>query len=268
MGALVKLLFSYDRTDVRNFLNFLTISMRDRYLGSRLGMVWAILGPLLMMGIFTFVFGFVFKAKLPGADTSLAYVIWLIAGYGPWLFFSEGLSAGTSSFIKHSALIRNISFKRELLVFAEVLTGTIPMLVAIVFLAILLVIDGRTPNVAWLILPFVLFVQYILLCGLGLALGSLNVFVRDVMFALPNLLLMMLFASPIFYPITAFPEPLQTISVFNPIYVISEAYRAPILHGTLPPLWSLAYALVVSFGIFLAGLVVFRRLRPFFDSRI
>lgn len=242
--------------------------MKDRYLGSRLGLAWAIVGPLLMLSIFTFVFAFVFKSKLPGAETSISYVIWLIAGYGPWLFISEGLSSSTSAFVKHSALIRNISFRRELLVLAEALTGIVPLLVAVVFLAVLLAVDGRTPNIAWIIIPPILLAQYILVCGFGLILGSLNVFARDVMFALPNILTVVLFASPIFYPLSAFPPSVQNVMAYNPIYVILESYRAPILNGAFPSAWTIAYSFASAIGIFICGMIVFLRLRPYFDSRL
>lgn len=261
-------LTTYSAVDLRNFLNFVALSMKDRYLGSRLGLAWAIVSPLLMLSIFTFVFGFVFKSKLPGSDTSLSYVIWLIAGYGPWLFTSEGLSSSTGAFVKHSSLIRNISFRQELLVFAEALTGIVPLLVAVVFLAVLLVADGRTPSLSWSIIPLILLAQYILVCGLGLILGSINVFARDVMFALPNILLVVLFASPIFYPITAFPQSVQHITAYNPIYVILESYRAPILNAEFPSLWTIGYSFASAIGVFLIGIVFFLRLRPYFDSRL
>jgi lipopolysaccharide transport system permease protein len=99
-------------------------------------------------------------------------------------------------------------------------------------------------------------------------LGSLNVFARDVMFALPNILLVVLFASPIFYPITAFPSKVQEIMAYNPIYVMLESYRAPILNGHLPSLWTIGYSFAWSIGVFLLGMVFFLRLRPYFDSRL
>jgi len=268
LGSLRHALTSYGRADFRNFVNFLTLSMKDRYLGSRLGLAWAVAGPLLMLSIFTFVFGFVFKSKLPGAETSISYIIWLIAGYGPWLFIAEGLGAATGAFVKHAALIRNISFRRELLVFAEAMTGIVPLLVAVVFLALLLAVEGRAPNLAWLVIPPILLAQYILVCGFGLILGSINVFARDVMFALPNILLVVLFASPIFYPITAFPPAIQNVMAYNPIYVILESYRAPILNGAFPSLWTLGYSFASATAVFLVGMLFFLRLRPYFDSRL
>ncbi len=72
---------------------------------------------MIMLGIFTFVFGYVFKSKLPGAETSLSYVIWLISGYGPWLAISDGISSGTSAITGNSGLVKNLSFKTELLTY-------------------------------------------------------------------------------------------------------------------------------------------------------
>jgi ABC-type polysaccharide/polyol phosphate export permease len=153
-------------------------------------------------------------------------------------------------------------------VFAEALTGIVPLLVAVVFLVILLLLDGRPPSPSWIIIPFILLAQYILVCGFGLILGSINVFARDVMFALPNILLVVLFASPIFYPITAFPPAVQHIMAYNPIYVILESYRSPILNGELPSLWTIGYSFASAIGIFIIGIAFFVRLRPYFDSRL
>ena len=119
--------------------------MNLRFLGSALGIVWAAANPVLMLGIFTFVFGVVFKSKLPGAETSLSYVIWLISGYGPWLAIAEGLSTGTSAVVANSNLVKNLKFKTEILPIAGALTGIIPLLVAILYLMALLAIDGRPP---------------------------------------------------------------------------------------------------------------------------
>ena len=89
----------YNRRDLRMFVGFFRMLLRDKVLGSSLGMIWAVANPLLMLGIFTFVFGFVFKSRLPGAESSLGFVIWLVSGYGPWLAISEGLNACTAAVV-------------------------------------------------------------------------------------------------------------------------------------------------------------------------
>src|SRR5450759_1162074 len=100
-------LASFDRRDLGMLLNLFRMSLSDRFLGSALGLVWAILGPLMLMGIFCFVFTFVFPGRLSGRVGSLPYLIWLISGYGPWLALSDGLSSATGSVVGNAGIVKN-----------------------------------------------------------------------------------------------------------------------------------------------------------------
>ncbi len=233
-----------------------------------MGLVWAVANPTLMLGIFTFVFAFVFTAKLPGSERSLSYVIWLISGYGPWLAIIEGLSTSTSAVTSNAGLVKNLAFKTELLPIAGSLMGLVPLAVSMSYLAVLLVFDGTVPSLSWLVMVPVVVTQFLLVTGIGLFLSAVNVFVRDTALALPNVLLMLLFASPIFYPIENFPIPVQTVLQFNPFYLIAESYRQPLLHHTLPQVWRLAYLAALSTAVFMGGLAFFRRLKGHFDARL
>ena len=86
-------MFGFERRDLRLIVSFAKNNIRDKYLGTTLGGFWGVAQPLLMLAVYTFVFGFVFKARLPGADTTFAYAIWLISGYGPWMSIAEGTIA-------------------------------------------------------------------------------------------------------------------------------------------------------------------------------
>lgn len=262
------MIFSLNRQDVRMAWNLFRMTLRDRFLGSSLGMLWAWTSPALMLGIFIFAFGFVFKAKLPGAETSLTYVIWLISGYGPWLAISEGLAASTTSVVANAGMIKNLPMKTELLPMAGALTGIVPLVVAIILNVALMGASGTTPSWSWILIPFAVLVQFMLVAGIGLFLAALNVFVRDVALVLPNALLILLFASPIFYQLEQFPPVMRTISQFNPFYALTEAYRQPLLYGQVPPLWQLIYVLCLTVMLFMLGLVFFRRLKSHFDSRL
>lgn len=259
-------LLGFHRADLQQIGVFLKIMIRDRFLGSLLGIAWSIVTPLLMLGIFTFVFGFVFKSKLPGAETSLAYVIWLISGYGPWLAISEGIMASTVSVTGNAQLVKNLTFKTELLPLAGSLTGIVPLLVATAYLVVLLAAEGRWPQPAWAMLVPIILCQFALVAGIGLLLAALNVLVRDIAFVMPNVLLVVMFASPIFYPIDAYPAILREAMQFNPFYVIAESYRRPLLLGEVAPSWMLPYLATVAGLVFLAGLKTFRLLRRHFDS--
>jgi lipopolysaccharide transport system permease protein len=258
----------FDTQDIKMLFRFVRMAMRDRFLGSKLGFLWALAQPIIMMAIFTLVFGFILKGKLPGAETNLAYIIWLISGYGPWLSIAECIGTSTLSVVGGVSLIKNLAFKAELLPISAVLVGLVPLVVSVVFLACLLVADNRAANLAWFSMPLVFVLQLLFLAGVGMFLSALTVFARDVAFIIPSFLLMMMFLTPIFYPIEAMPGPLAMVSVFNPFYVLAEGYRQPIVYGQVIPLWSFAYMAVVSAASFLGGLMFFRRLRPYFDARI
>jgi lipopolysaccharide transport system permease protein len=258
----------FDRRDLGMIGNLFKLALTDRYLGSALGLTWAVLSPLLLMGIFTFVFTFVFPARLQGKEGALPFVIWLLSGYGPWLAISEGLSAATASVVGNAGIVKNIVFKSEILPAVGALIGLVPLLVSFCVILLLQLINGDLPRLALFSLPVVLGLQILFVSGLGLFLAALNVFVRDTALALPNVLTLLLFASPIFYPLSAYPAAARVVLQFNPFYVIAACYRAPILDGILPSLWMLAYLAVVAVAIFMAGLWWFRRLKSFFDTRL
>ena len=95
-------------SDLRLILNIFKMRIRDRYLGSALGIIWAILHPLFLLGTYTFVFGFVFKTKIPGSDTTLSYAIWMISGFVPYLAFTESVNDSANSVVSSAALVKNI----------------------------------------------------------------------------------------------------------------------------------------------------------------
>jgi len=258
----------FDRRDVRMATNLFRMMLRDRYLGSRLGLLWAVGSPALMFATFTFVFGFVLKARLPGAETSLAYVSWLISGYGPWLATSEGLATSTVSVSGNAGLIKNLPLKSELLSIAGALTGIVPLGMAIVFEFVLLAVRGSGPSWAWLALPFVTLVQFLLIAGMGLYLSAANVLIRDVALALPNAMLVLLFATPIFYSVSDLPRAMQMISEANPFYRISDAYRVLLVKGEMPGIVASGYSAALSLVVFGSGLSFFRRMRTHFDSHL
>lgn len=259
-------LLGFDKNDLRFILSLWRMSLADRYLGSALGGTWAILNPLLMFALFTFVFGFVFKARLPGADSTLAYSIWLICGFGPWLANTEALTAAANSIISNSGLVKNMSFKTEVLPIASTMLGLIPLTVSIIFILGLQLVAGYGWNWSLVWLPFVVLVQFIFLAALGVMVAVITTFVRDFGIVLPNLLMILLFATPIFYPIEAVPSIVQGLIGFNPIYIIASAYRAVLLGEQVVPLFPLFSLALFSFGLLTFSLAVFRRVKGFFPA--
>jgi lipopolysaccharide transport system permease protein len=262
------LLMGFDRADLRFMFNLWRMNLADRYLGSTLGGAWAILNPLMMFALFTFVFGFVFKARLPGADSTMAYSIWLISGYGPWLATSEAITAASSSIISNAGLVKNVAFKSEVLPIATTFLGVIPLGVSVVFLLALQILTGDGWHISLVWLPFVVGVQFLFLSGFGILISAITTFVRDFGIVLPNLLMIILFSTPIFYPVEAVPPFIQILMNINPIYIIANAYRAVLLGKQHLPLFSLIILAMLSFGNLSFALKIFRRVKGYFPAVI
>lgn len=258
----------FDRRDAQTIWNFLKMFVRNRFLGSHLGSIWAIANPLLLFSIYTFVFGFVFKSKLPGSEATLSYVTWLIAGFGFWLGLNEALVSAANSIHGNSGIVKNMAFKIECLPLAATLMGLIPLAVSLAFLLVLLPFDGNPPSWHALVVPFVVLLAFALVAGLGLALAPLVVFFRDVGVALPTLLMMMLFATPIFYPIDAMPGWAQTISHVNPIFILVDWMRQPLIFHRFPNPLSLIWVMLLAAAIWSFSLPAFRRVKGHLHSAL
>jgi lipopolysaccharide transport system permease protein len=258
----------FDRRDVSTIWNFFRMFLRDRFLGSRLGTFWGVFNPVLMLVIYTFVFGYVFKARLPGADTTLAFATWLIAGYGPWLAVSESLNSAANSIVVSSGLVKNMAFKTECLPIAASLMGLVPLTVSFVFALGLLVVDGNPPTWHALAAVVGILLTFCFLTAVGLGLAVLTVFVRDVGVILPNVLLMVLFASPIFYPLDAMPRLLRAAAKWNPFYLLAEFVREPLVFHRIPPLSQWLYMVVLIGILGWLTLKLFRRLKGSLSSML
>lgn len=257
-----------ERRDLPTLLSFARNHLRDKHLGSFLGSLWSVLQPLSMLAVYTFVFGFVFKVRLPGAETTFAYAIWLISGYGPWMGFTEGIMASAASVTSAAGLVKNVAFKTELLPIAAGLTGSLPIVVSLCFVGGLLVIDGNMPSWHVLFLPVVVLSQFLLIASIGIPLSAVTVFFKDFTYALPNLLMIVLFMSPIFYPVESLPHVFQAVSAFNPVYILVESYRSILLYHQLPDFFGLGYVSLTALAVVSLSLRYFRRLKGYFDSAL
>lgn len=259
-------MFGFNRQDIRLAFNLFKMNVRDRYLGSSLGSFWAIANPLFMLALYTFVFGFVFKVRLPGAETTLGYVIWLIIGYGPWIATIEAIMASTMSVVGAAGVVKNMAFKTELLPISAAFVGLISLGVSLCFLLILMTVEGHFPDwhIVWL--PLIIALQFLLIVSMGLWLSAINVFVRDLSLALPNILTIIMFVTPIFYPMESMPTVVQKLSFANPFFLIADAYRTTLMHQQSPSGVGMVYVFILALVLFITGLAAFRRAKGYFDS--
>lgn len=263
-------MFGFNNTDYRMIFNFFKLNLKDRYLSSVLGCVWAVLNPIIMLSIFTFIFGFVYKARLPGASTTLSYVIWLVSGYGPWLAISEGILNSSNAVVSNRGVVKNMAFKTEMLPISSVLVSIVPLLVSLLFLSVLMVLDGNMPSWHIVMLVPVIIIMYCFMIGMGFFLSAATVFLRDIAIVLPNILMIILFLSPIFYTLESMPWPIQMVSKANPFYIITEGFRQPLVYHQIPTslLWGLTYVSCLTAFLCFVGLNRFRQVKGYFSSVI
>ena len=233
---------------------------RSRYLGSLLGSIWSILNPLAMIFIYTVIFSRVMRAKLPGIDDPMAYGLFVCAGLLPWIFFTELLSRFPNIFIEQAALLKKVSFPRITLPVIALCSATINFIIIFSLLLIFLLITGRFPG--WAVLGYLplLIIQQMFVVGVGVMLGSMNVFFRDIGQFVGVVLQFWFWFTPIVYVITMVPEEAQRLLPFNPMTDFVQAYQGIILQGTWPDFMQFKLHFLGAEVTLIGGFFVFHKL--------
>ncbi|WP_242207920.1 MULTISPECIES: ABC transporter permease [unclassified Pseudomonas] len=230
-----------------------------RYRNSLFGALWPIFNPLSMIIVYTVIFSHIMRARLPGVDDSMAYSIYLCAGLLAWGLFSEITLRSQNMFLDNANLLKKISFPRVCLPVIVLINAGINFAIIIgLFLGFLLV-TGRWPGMALLALVPLVALQMMLSAGLGMVLGVLNVFFRDVGQLFGICLQFWFWLTPIVYPISILPEWLRSLLQFNPLTNLIASYQNVFLYGQWP-LWSSLLPAFVIGAVFCAiGLRLFRQ---------
>ncbi|WP_114241364.1 ABC transporter permease [Dyella sp. C9] len=240
-------------------LSSIRVEFRARFARSRLGALWMIIHPLAQAAIYALILSDVMSARLPGVDDKLAYSIYLLGGTLGWSLFSELLVRCTSIFIDNANTMKKVRFPKICL--PLITSGVALVNCALLFVATLLImgIFGRYPgiNVLWVV-PLVA-VTLVLGLGVGLILGTLNVFVRDIGQVVPILLQIMFWFTPIVYSPEILPASIRPLIYLNPMSGIVRGFQNALLFNTVPPwghILQVAAAACVLLGF---ALVLFRR---------
>ena len=229
-----------------------------RYAGTLLGGVWSLLQPLAMILIYTVVFSRVMHARLGSSDLPYAYSIFLCAGMLPWVLFVESVGRTTSVFLDYGNLIKKVQFPKVCLPAIALLSAGFNFAAAFAIFLVFLTAMGAFPG--WLLLPLaaVLAVQLALSAGLGVMLGTLNVFFRDVGQITSVGLQFWFWLTPIVYPPTIVPPWMQRGLRFNPMAPIVAAYQQILVYGTLPDPVTLLYPAALALLLSALGYRLFR----------
>jgi ABC-type polysaccharide/polyol phosphate export permease len=244
-----------------------TLVMRDlksRYIGSVMGLCWAVINPLVLLAVFTFVFATVFKQRVASGGEQ-SFFLFMFCGLWPWMAFQEGVSRSSVAMIENAHVIKKVVFPSEVLVVSTVLSSFAQQIIGFALFFVLLAFSGQLGNVLYLmLLPVAFLLQLIFAVGLGWALSSLTVFFRDVTQVVNALLMVWFYATPIVYTANLVPPRFQFLLTANPMHHLLGIYRALILGGHLPELGSVVYVAVVACGSFWLGSRLFGHLKGTF----
>ncbi|CAM4211350.1 ABC transporter permease [Bordetella muralis] len=232
---------------------------QSKYRNSLLGAAWNVLNPLSMIVIYTVIFSQVMRAKLPGVDGTFAYSIHLCAGVLTWGLFVEIVSGAQNTFINNANLIKKLSFPRLCLPVTVVANGLVNFAIIFSLFVIFLIGTGNFPGMPFLAMIPVLVIMVAFAIGLGITLGVLNVFFRDVGQFFTIFLNFWFWATPIVYPITILPERLQSWMRFNPMAVLVDASQMILMQGQWPDWTRLAWVAVLAALFCLLGMRLFRK---------
>jgi ABC-2 type transport system permease protein/lipopolysaccharide transport system permease protein len=244
-----------------------TLAERDfrvRYKQAFLGVAWAVLTPFALMVVFT-----VFFQRVANVDTGGApYALFAYLGLLPWTFFSTSVAQGGQTLVTNSQLVNKVYCPREVFPLASILVAAIDTAIATTMLGLLFVVTGFAPKATTVWVPVLMAVQVAFTFGVTFLVSATLVFFRDLRHALPIILQLGLFATPVAYGMNVVPESLQVAySAANPLAPVIDGYRRTVLQG-LPPDWQLLLpGAVTAVAILAIGYVVFKRLEPGFADR-
>lgn len=249
---------------------FYILSWRDlnvRYKQTIIGVLWAVIRPLITLVIFSFVFGYI--ANL-ASDEETPYFIVVFSGLLPWQFFSNAVNESSRSLIGNERLITKVYFPRIIIPCSTILVSFIDFLIALIILLLLTLLVSAFPSWPILLLPVVFIVLLTLSLGLGFILAALNAKYRDFRYVIPFVLQIGLYLSPIGFKSSLVPEKWYFLYMLNPMVGIIEAFRWMFLEHHISdfPRNSFLVSLVFAFIIFWVGLLYFRRTERFLADYI
>jgi lipopolysaccharide transport system permease protein len=247
------------------FGGFVAREIKVRYKQTAIGVGWAFLQPIVAAGIFSLFLGRLAHVQSEGSP----YLLFALAGTVCWTYFSGALNLAAQSIVNNQMLVRKIYFPREILPFYSVVASMVDLLPGILVLIVVAFFYDVTPTLAWLLIPLPLLIAILAAAGVGIIFSAVNVYYRDVRYALPFLLQIALFATPVVYSLQAVREPWRTIyGILNPMAASIDGLRHIVLHGQAPD-WTLTLgALAWSLVVLLFGYTLFKRLERSFADRL
>jgi ABC-type polysaccharide/polyol phosphate export permease len=248
-------------------LTFVERDLRVRYKQAVLGGLWAIIQPLMLVVIFTLLFGRI--ARIP---VGAPYPIFAYTALSAWGFFSGAITYATNGVIMNAGVVRKIYFPREVIPLSAVLSSAFDFAMSVPILVVMLLAYQRWPQVTWVAYPLLFGILAMFALAAALIVAAVTVYYRDTRYGVPTVMQLVLFATPIAYPLARAMKALPTISAaypyLNPLAPLMDGFRRVLLFGQWPD-WGPTISAGVVATVFLAGAYVwFKRVDPTFADVI
>jgi lipopolysaccharide transport system permease protein len=243
---------------------FVSRDIRGRYVNSALGLWWAVIQPLALLALYTFVFSYIMQGRLGETGRPEEFAFYCFCGLLPWLAVADALTRSSSVLIEQTPLIKKVVFPTEILPVHLVLSALVVEFVGLAAFVAVAMAWGRVPGWTVLALPVVVGLQFLFTAGAAWLLATLALYLRDVRQVVGLGLTLWMFLTPIVYPASLVPARFQWLLDINPMTAIVEAYRGALLDDRLPDPGPLVVFAGIAVATFVSGHWVFMRLKPSF----
>jgi len=251
--------------EYKELLYFLALrEIKIRYKQTVMGAGWAVLQPFFTMIVFTLIFGGL--AQMP--SDGIPYPIFSYSGLLLWIYFSNSLTQSSNSLVGNAPLLSKVYLPRLFIPTAPCIAGIVDYLIAISILILMMIYYVFIPNITIFLLPAIVFLTFLLACGLGYWLSSICVKYRDVKFVMPFFIQLLMFVSPVIYPADIVGGNLRWLLDLNPLTGLINAHRACLL-GHMPVDWyGLGISTVITFVLFITGVLYLKNTEKYFADLV
>lgn len=237
--------------------------LRGKYKGSVLGFLWTFINPLCQIVVYTIVFSMIVRSDLDN------FYVYVITGMIPWLFFDSSMRIGSGCIRYQGDMINKIYFPREVLPLACVTANFVNMILCFIIVFLVLFVSGVGVSLnALFALPFVMFIEYLMVLGFTLLISAVTVYFKDMEHIVTVMLMAWIYLTPILYSITSIPPQILWLFKLNPITYIIEAYHSILYWKTFPTAKIMLIALLLSIVILLFGELIFKKLEKNFAEEL
>lgn len=239
----------------------------DRYQGQFFGLFWAVIHPLVLIGVYIFVFVIVFKIKIGGTrEMPLDYTTYLLSGLIPWMAVQESMSKASTVITSNASLVKQVVFPIEILPIKSVLASMITQGIFFAILIVYVLATHTTLPITYALLPLLVFVQMIGMAGVSYVLAAIGTYFRDIKDIVQVFTVVGIYVMPIFYLPEQVPEIFRVILYLNPFSYMIWCYQDALYFGKFMHPWAWVVYIVVSHLVFALGYRLFHRLKVMFGN--